>query len=71
MGQLRREDQQYGDWLRADTFRATRKTVAMISGVARNQAPWLKQKQRRVQDHSTTGGLSSLTNSMTGSGFDR
>ena len=39
MGQLRREDQQYGDWLRADTFRITRKTKAVISGVARNQAP--------------------------------
>ena len=59
MGRLRREDQQYGDWLRADTFRTTRKTVAVISGVARNQAPWLKQKQCRSHDHGAMGGMSS------------
>ena len=45
MGRLRRGDQQYGDWLRAITIKATRKSVAKISGVARNQAPWVKQKQ--------------------------
>ena len=48
MGHLRREDQQYGDWLRADTVKATRKLMAVISRVARNQALWVKQKQRQV-----------------------
>nr|POE95754.1 hypothetical protein CFP56_43432 [Quercus suber] len=71
MGQLRREDQQYGDWLRVDTFQATRKTVVVISSMARNQAPWLKQKQRRAQDHGAMGGMSSQSNSRTSLGFDK
>ena len=70
-GRLRREEQQYGEWLRADTFRPTRKTVAVIPGVARNQAPWLNQKQRRAHEHGTKVGTSSQSNYKTGSGFDK
>ena len=42
IGRLRREDHQYGDWLKADIVRATRKSVAVISGVTCNQALWVK-----------------------------
>lgn len=41
-GILRKEDQQYGDWLQADAVRATRKIVAVISGTSHTQAPWMK-----------------------------
>lgn len=36
---LRKDDQQYGKWRRADPARYTRKTVAVISGASRTQAP--------------------------------
>ena len=41
-GRLRKEDQQYGKWLRADSIRAGRKTVATILGAARSKVPWKK-----------------------------
>ena len=65
MGRLKREDQQYGDWLRVDAVKATRKTVRVIFGAARSQASWAKQKQRL----GTWGGMASQTNSTAGSGF--
>ena len=37
---LQKEDQQYGDWLRADSVRVVRKTVATIPRVARSIVPW-------------------------------
>ena len=42
-GRLRKEDQQYGEWLRADSVRAIRRSVATISGAARSKVPWKKQ----------------------------
>ena len=39
-GTLKKDDQQYGEWMRAEQFRQTRKSVAVISGSARNQTPW-------------------------------
>ena len=39
-GRLRKEDQQYGDWLRADSVRVVRKTLATISRAARSIVPW-------------------------------
>ncbi|XP_050281590.1 uncharacterized protein LOC126722475 [Quercus robur] len=44
-GKLRREDQQYGEWLRAEPIRQSRKTVAVIPGNALNQPPWWKKNQ--------------------------
>ena len=41
-GQLKREEQQYTDWMRANSVRITRKTVIVISRSSRNQAPWQK-----------------------------
>ena len=41
-GRLRKEDQQYGKWLREDSIRAVRKTVATIPGAARSKVPWKK-----------------------------
>nr|POE82681.1 hypothetical protein CFP56_61986 [Quercus suber] len=67
MGWLKREDQQYGDWLRVDAVRATRKTVTVISGAAHSQAPWAKQKQRQAHGLGTRGGMASQTNSFTDS----
>ena len=69
MDHLKREDQQYGDWLRADAIRATRKTVTVISGTGRSQASWAKQKQWQAHGLGTRGWMASQTNSTNGSGF--
>ena len=42
-GKLRREDQQYGEWLRDALVRQGRKIVAVTSGRARNQPSWWKK----------------------------
>ena len=42
-GRLRKEDQQYGEWLWADSVRAIHKSVATIPGAARSKVPWQKQ----------------------------
>ena len=42
-GKLNRDDQQYGEWLRAEPIRQSRKTVAVILGKMRNQPPWWKK----------------------------
>ena len=39
-GTLKKEDQQYGEWMRAKQFRQIRKSIAIMSGSARNQTPW-------------------------------
>ena len=44
-GKLRREDQQYGEWLRAKHIRQGRKTIAVISGKAHQQPLWWKKGQ--------------------------
>lgn len=43
-GKLKKEDQQYREWLRADMVRHTRKSVAVISGASRSQAPWWRKQ---------------------------
>ena len=66
MGRLRREDQQYGDWLRAEAVRASRKTVTVIVGAARSQAPWAKHKLCQVQGRGSRGGIAEPTSSYSG-----
>ena len=39
-GTLKKEDQQYNEWMRAKLTRQTRKLVAVISSSSRSQAPW-------------------------------
>ena len=39
-GSLRKEDQQFGEWLRADSVCGVRKSVTVIAGASRTQAPW-------------------------------
>ena len=39
-GRLREEDQEYGEWMWAQSTRAVRKIVAVIPGNLRHQAPW-------------------------------
>nr|POE78263.1 uncharacterized protein CFP56_51501 [Quercus suber] len=48
-GRLRKEDQQYGEWLRANSVRATRKTVATIPGAAHSKVPWQKQSNVKTK----------------------
>ncbi|KAL0012397.1 hypothetical protein SO802_007505 [Lithocarpus litseifolius] len=42
-GSLRKEEQQYGEWLRAESLRATRKTVVVVFGSSCSQAPWRRK----------------------------
>lgn len=51
-GMLRRDDQQYGDWLQAEPFWPSRKTVATISGRVRTQASWWRKSTSRDQSSS-------------------
>lgn len=46
-GKLHREDQHYGEWLRADPTRPSRKTVAVIPGAVRSRAPWWRKNTQR------------------------
>ena len=41
-GNLKKEEQQYGDWLRADTVRSFRKSVVTVAGRASGKTPWKK-----------------------------
>ena len=41
-GNLKKEEQQYGDWLRANTVRSFRKTVVTVAGRASGKTPWKK-----------------------------
>ena len=43
-GSLRKEEQQYGEWLRAEPLRASRKTVVVVPGTSRSQAPWWRKR---------------------------
>ena len=40
---MKKDDRQFGEWLRADTFRPTRKTVIVIQGSSHTQAPWWRK----------------------------
>ena len=41
-GKLKKEEQQYDNWLRADTVRSFRKSVVTMAGRARGKTPWKK-----------------------------
>ena len=40
---MKKDDRQFGEWMRADTFRPTRKTVIVIQGSSHTQAPWWRK----------------------------
>ena len=75
-GRLRKEDQQYGEWLRADSVRAIRKSVATISGAARSKVPWKKQsnlqsKVAHVVGEKSTCSATANVHGETGEKEDR
>jgi len=41
---LRRDDQQYMEWLRAEPLQISRKLVVVVSGSSHSQAPWWRKK---------------------------
>ena len=49
---LRKEDQEYGERLQADSIRAIRKTMVVISGNSYQHAPWKKQSNVPNQSRS-------------------
>lgn len=53
-GRLRRKEQQYGEWLRADLICPSRKTIAIISGNSHNQLLWWRKNKlsRYIGDSS-------------------
>ena len=52
-GILRKEDQQFGEWLWVDSVRLAKKSVTVISGTSRSQALWWRKPGSKV--HSSTG----------------
>lgn len=67
-GHLNREEQQYGAWMSADLVRIIRKTVAVIPGASRHQAPWRKQQTTYESSQDFSTGASSKTRSERGTG---
>ena len=53
-GKLSRDDQQYGEWLQAESIRQSKKTVAVISGRKRNQPRWWRKGQPGQGNKSST-----------------
>lgn len=47
----------------------TRKSVAVIAGAFRSQAPWIKQKKFQAHNQSEQSGHSSQSNTMDNTGF--
>ena len=47
-GGLRKEDQQFGEWLRVDSIRGVGKFVTVIIGASRIQAPWWRKSGSRA-----------------------
>ena len=39
-----KEEQQYGEWLRAEPLRVSRKIVVVVPGASRSQAPWWRKR---------------------------
>ena len=39
-----KEEQQYGEWLRAEPLRVSRKTVVVVPGTSRSQVPWWRER---------------------------
>nr|POF26723.1 hypothetical protein CFP56_71386 [Quercus suber] len=66
IGNLKKEDQQYGEWLRAKQTRQTKKSVAVISGSARSQGPWGKKYQSASQSKSGHSNDNFLASSQGG-----
>jgi len=59
-GRLKKEEQQYGEWLRADLVCHTRKTLVVVSSRARGKPSWKKgpamaQKQPTTNDLNNEG----------------
>ena len=50
---MRKEDQEYGEWIRAESVRVVCKTVAVILGNLHRQAPWKQQSYVPKQSHSS------------------
>ena len=53
-GKLSKDDQQYGEWLQAESVRQSKKTVAVILGRKCNQPPWWRKGQPGQGNKSST-----------------
>lgn len=54
-GNLRKKDQQFGEWLWADSIHLAKKSVTVISGTSRSQAPWWRKPGSKVHSSTATG----------------
>ena len=52
-GSQKKDEQQFGDWMRAEPIRSSRKSIVVISGRARNNAPWWKKSGSKEKTPST------------------
>lgn len=54
---MKKDEQQFGDWMRAELLRPVKKLVATISGRAWSQAPWWRKAGSKEKISSTNSGL--------------
>ena len=52
-GSLKKDEQQFGDWIRVETLRSLRKSVVVISGCAQSHAPWWRKPGSKEKTPST------------------
>ncbi|XP_065621980.1 uncharacterized protein At4g02000-like [Quercus suber] len=52
-GGLKKDEQQFGDWMRAEMIRSSRKSVAVIPGRARSQVPWWRKPSNKEKTSTT------------------
>ena len=52
-GSLKKDEQQFGDWMRAEPIRSSRKSVVFIPGGARNNALWWRKSGSKEKTPST------------------
>lgn len=52
-GTMKKADQKFGEWMRADSYKSFRKTVSIVPSNARSQAPWWRKPDSCPKERSS------------------
>uniref|UniRef100_A0A7N2LHI8 DUF4283 domain-containing protein n=1 Tax=Quercus lobata TaxID=97700 RepID=A0A7N2LHI8_QUELO len=52
-GTMKKGDQKFGEWMRADSYKSFRKTVSIVHSNARSQAPWWRKPDSCPKERSS------------------
>lgn len=55
-GSLKKEDQQFGEWFRANLVKITRRTITVVAGGSRSQATWWRKLGSKTDPTTTQSG---------------